>query len=112
MSRRYKPRNPNEILLLANPPAPALRHRTRLHLRSDRAGLRADLQGHRDRELRAGRTDDGWRLLRLCRHVAVRPALLARGAAGGGGDGGLRRAAGTGGDPPDPGPAAVLDRDA
>ena len=39
-------------------PAAGRWHRARLRLRPDRARLRADLQGHRDGELRPGRPDD------------------------------------------------------
>jgi hypothetical protein len=56
-----------------------LRHRARLHLRADRAGLRPHLQGHRDGELRPGRADDAGRLLRPGRHDAHGLSLLAGG---------------------------------
>ena len=66
------------------------RHRAGLHLRPDRARLRADLQGHRDGQLRAGRPDDGRRLHRPGLHDLSRLSVLARGAGGHRGHGAAR----------------------
>ena len=72
-------------------PAAGRWHRARLRLRPDRARLRADLQGHRDGELRPGRPDDAGHVRGPHLHRHLGDELLA-GAAGGGAGHGRRSA--------------------
>src|SRR3981189_3230837 len=84
------------------------RYCARLRLWPDRAWLRPCLQGHRGRELRAGRPDDAGRIFRLPLHRHSRAQLLDRVCRCRRGDGAVRHAGGARGGASDPRLSAIL----